>query len=337
VGSNLQDKKLLIYVPTYNRASAIERQLSSLLPQIRGLSSVQLIVSDNASPEPSWAVIKTMMSTFDNAYAQRTPSNIGGNANALLGFTFPLATEYVWILSDDTILASNAIETILGSIDTNPDLISVKMLESQPSRNLFDIRKDGITEVFDSTTWGQFGSLIYSRKFISDSLGQGFAFHESSFPHLAILFDACWKNGIAQVTEVEGKRVFSSLYEDNLSGGVYSLSLAGRSSLLHFANPHEREALAKTWSRANSLGIATFEERHPSAAGASRSALIQYGGLAARWNLFLGRWLYALLRSKFGKYLTERVRGSAVLMGFASKTGVTFFALPANSGGENLN
>ena len=269
-----------------------------------------------------------MLGPCENARAQRTPNNVGGNANALLGFSHPEEADYVWVLSDDTIVAPNAVEAILKQMASGPDLISVRMSERLPPHRSYDIRVDGITEVFQSTSWGQFGSLIYSRKFIGPSLKAGFGFHDSSFPHLAILFDACWKNTDVQVVEVEGRSIFSSSNDENLSGGVYSLSLSGRSALLHFANPEERPGLARRWAKENCFGIAAFEEIHPLAASASKSALVKYGGVWARLYLTLGRWLYGILSSKFGRWLMKKTQNSVFLMKMASGTGITFFTLP---------
>jgi hypothetical protein len=268
------------------------------------------------------------LAPFDNARAQRTPSNVGGNANALLGFSQPEDAEYIWVLSDDTSVSSHAVETILKQVDSKPDLISVKMYDFHPPHASYDIRLDGITEVFQATSWGQFGSLIYSRKFIASSLQAGFGFHDSSFPHLAILFDACWRNPDLGLVEVEGHSIFSASEKENLSGGVYSLSLSGRSSLLHFANPKERPGLARRWAKENCLGIAAYSEIHPLAVGASKSALVKYGGFRARWYLASGRWLYATLSSGFGRRLMIKAQKSKLLMKLASMTGITFFTLP---------
>lgn len=289
---------------------------------------MRLVVSDNSSGDSSWSGIQSMLGPCENARAQRTPNNVGGNANALLGFSHPEEADYVWVLSDDTIVAPNAVETLLNRMASSPDLISLRLLDSHPPRTSYDIRVDGISEVFQSTSWGQFGSLIYSRKFIGPSLEAGFGFHDSSFPHLAILFDACWKNTNVRVVEVEGSSIFSSSNEENLSGGVYSLSLSGRSALLHFANPEERPSLAIRWAKENCFGIAAFEEIHPLAASASKSALVKYGGVWARLYLTLGRWLYGILSSEFGRWLMTKTQNSVFLMKMASRTGIIFFTLP---------
>ena len=297
---------------------------------------MRLVVSDNSSSDGSLLVVQALLATHDNARVQCTPNNIGGNANALLGFSQSEEADYVWVLSDDTIVAPNAVDTILRMMESSPDLISVRMFDFHPPHTSYDIRVDGITEVFQSTSWGQFGSLIYSRSFIGLSLEAGFGFHDSSFPHLAILFDACWRNPNVRIVEVEGSSIFSSSNDENLSGGVYTLSLSGRPSLLHFANPQERRGLARRWAKENCLGIAAFEDIHPVAAGASKSALVKYGGLRAKLNLTLGRWLYRILRSEFGSWLMTRTSDSRFLRTLASKSGITFFTLPDRTSRKKL-
>lgn len=321
--------KLLIFIPTYNRAPTIKRQLMALLPQISQSKSVHLIVSNNCSEDDSEAMIAKMVQGYENAELQTTPANVGANANALNGFSCSFPSDYLWVLSDDTHVAPSAVSKILSAAEGEPDLISITIPGVLPRRQEYDIRVHGIGEVFSSTSWGQFGCLIYSRKYIRNSIDAGYSYHESSFPHLAILFDSCWRSqNPAKVKELVYDEVFEACSDQNLNAGVYSLSLAGRPMLLNFGNPTEARTLAIKWSRSNALGLATFRFKHPVAWSASRYALICFGGFPARINMFLGEFLYLFLRSWIGEKTTKMVSGSGLLTSLAVKTGIVFFTLP---------
>jgi glycosyltransferase involved in cell wall biosynthesis len=321
----MPNASLLIFIPTFNRVTTAVQQVRALMSQIKNNELVQLVVSDNHSLDETFSELTQLTAGQPNVRIERRSGNVGGNGNALLGFSFPAESDYLWILSDDTIVAPGAVEIILKSAALKPDFISIKMESTHPTREGFDISSEGISGVFSSSSWGQFSSVVYSRTFISKSLESGFAFHESSFPHLAVLFDACWRRGYASITEVSGKDIFDNGEKDNMTSGVYTLSLTGRPTLLAFAASHERRKLAIAWSRENSIGLAAFKAQHQMGSLASKALLIRHGGLAARTNLAIGELIFGVQSTKVGGRLVSVVQSNPKLKKLFLSTRITFF------------
>lgn len=100
--------KLTIYIPTYKRPEHLDRLLSVIVPQI--VDGVEVIVSDN-----------DQNSNFNPLYYPqityiRRWQNIGCDGNCLAGLSEG-SGEYVWVLGDDDIPSSDAVEKILSELD----------------------------------------------------------------------------------------------------------------------------------------------------------------------------------------------------------------------------
>lgn len=152
--------KLSICIPTYNRKSKILAQLSRLLPQINKYSTneVEVIVSDNCSSDGTSDELRELH--IINQFELVTQSvNLGLVGN--LYYLFEHARgEYVWFLSDDDILESDAVDSIMGSIlSTNKDFYCLNFrLDTSPDR-LYWNQTDDVLSLFESKTWGGFGLL----------------------------------------------------------------------------------------------------------------------------------------------------------------------------------
>ena len=113
---------LSIAIPTYNRVQLLRQTVELLLPQLR--EGVELIVCDNASSDGTADYLKTLQPTLRHF---RHPQNLGPDANFLSGITESKG-KYVWLLCDDDLPCSNAVEKILAVINEcgNPGLISLR-------------------------------------------------------------------------------------------------------------------------------------------------------------------------------------------------------------------
>lgn len=99
--------KLSICIPTYNRASYLERCLKSIL--VSQDDNLEIIIQDNASPDNTEAVVKTFNDKRIKYFKNDT--NIGGVRNAI-EILEKASGDYVFYLTDDDFLFPNAIKTI---------------------------------------------------------------------------------------------------------------------------------------------------------------------------------------------------------------------------------
>jgi len=116
-------RKLCIAIPTYNRCAELERALNDLLVLIWGgknQNKIEILISNNGSTDNSAGVINEYTKKFECIgvpVLQITNStNIGFDKNLLNCFMGSEA-EYVWYLSDDDIVRSEALQIIFSDIE----------------------------------------------------------------------------------------------------------------------------------------------------------------------------------------------------------------------------
>src|SRR5215467_89544 len=127
---------LTIAIPTYNRARCLRELLSGLTDQLKNESRVELIISDNASPDETTAVVKDFVARGLQVRYIRNATNIGPDANFLQCFE-QAQGKYVWLFSDDDLLVPGGIAKIITYCElANYDLIwlSVHPFEETHSR-----------------------------------------------------------------------------------------------------------------------------------------------------------------------------------------------------------
>lgn len=103
---------LTIAIPTYNRAVYLRQLLQVLLDQLRGETRVELIISDNATPDETPAVVEEFVSRGLGVRYLRNEVNIGPDANFLQCFQMA-SGKYVWIFGDDDIIVPGGISKVL--------------------------------------------------------------------------------------------------------------------------------------------------------------------------------------------------------------------------------
>lgn len=110
---------LTIVIPSYNRKDDITTQVRLLLPQLT--DEVRLIVVDNHSDYDIEALFsddeKQKFSICVNSY------NIGADGNIAKSFEL-CVSEWLWILSDDDHVDSNAVGIVLSEIKKGQDVIT---------------------------------------------------------------------------------------------------------------------------------------------------------------------------------------------------------------------
>ncbi|EKU99500.1 glycosyl transferase [Leptolyngbya sp. PCC 7375] len=117
-------KLLTIAIPTYNRASLLDQQMAWLNEAIHRLeSSVEILISDNASNDETQRVIEKWCPQFSNVQFtnHRQPSNLGPIRN--IEYCIEQAKgKFVWVVSDDDRLRPETLGYIVKHLSEKPDL-----------------------------------------------------------------------------------------------------------------------------------------------------------------------------------------------------------------------
>jgi abequosyltransferase len=111
-GMNSEKPLLTIAIPTYNRSPYLEKLLTVLFDQLVSESRVELIISDNASPDKTPELVADYRQRGLELRYIRNEMNLGPDGNILQCFE-QARGKYVWIFSDDDIIVAGAIAKIL--------------------------------------------------------------------------------------------------------------------------------------------------------------------------------------------------------------------------------
>lgn len=111
--------RLTIAIPTYNGASTIRRALDSIVTQLT--QDVEVVISDNASADGLYDQIKKYLNDVPSIHYFKNDQNLGYDKNVDLCITYAQG-DYVWLFSDNDILAQGGIEKVLQRLSTSERL-----------------------------------------------------------------------------------------------------------------------------------------------------------------------------------------------------------------------
>jgi glycosyltransferase involved in cell wall biosynthesis len=103
---------LTIAIPTHQRAWCLRELLPVLADQLKDEPRVELIISDNASPDETPSVVQDFVNRGLRVRYIRNTQNIGSDANFLQCFERARG-KYVWIFSDDDLIVPGGVARIL--------------------------------------------------------------------------------------------------------------------------------------------------------------------------------------------------------------------------------
>ncbi len=111
--------KLTICIPSFDRSSRAQETIRALLPQVYG-TDIKLLILDNASPVDylkDFSKDPVFVEAMQNGYLaiQRNQVNLGMSANFLRAFEV-VESEWLWLLSDDDEVESQAVERLISAI-----------------------------------------------------------------------------------------------------------------------------------------------------------------------------------------------------------------------------
>lgn len=160
------EKILSILLPTYNRARCIGEQLKRLsLLDKETLLRVEIIVSDNCSPDNTQAVVESYKGELDFTYI-RNKKNIGPDGNFMQCLNKATA-KYAWLLGDDDFLEYGNLSRLLDSLDNGDyGLVHIKQRGDRTDKiQMFTNSEDFLVDI---GVWITFISAnIVNRKYLN--------------------------------------------------------------------------------------------------------------------------------------------------------------------------
>jgi abequosyltransferase len=193
-----QQMKLSICIATYRRAEFIAQTLQCILDQMD--SRVELIVVDGASPDATSSVVVPLLAGVESSRYVREPVNSGvdGDYDRAVGYA---RGEYCWLMTDDDLLAPDAVARVLDALGHGPEAVIVNAqvrsadLSTLLSARLLNVESDreyvgGCESLFsDTANYLTFiGALIVRREIWMSRNRSNYM--GTLFVHVGVLFQA---------------------------------------------------------------------------------------------------------------------------------------------------
>ncbi|MFB5763907.1 glycosyltransferase [Paenibacillus medicaginis] len=111
---------LSICLPTYNREGHLQACLNSIFSQIGATDLVEVIVSDNCSPDGTHEVAARFMEQYPNMRYVRNPGNIGADRNIVQVAQMARGT-FLKLHGDDDYFLPGTLRLLLSTLHNHPD------------------------------------------------------------------------------------------------------------------------------------------------------------------------------------------------------------------------
>ncbi|GAB6011239.1 glycosyltransferase family 2 protein [Viscerimonas tarda] len=157
---------LSLCIPTYNRGRILDLSLSKIKEQLNTVSEpIELIVSDNCSPDDTQAIVKKYIDQGLAIRYIRNSVNLGMDGNFVQCFR-EAKGKYVWLLGDDDILFDNSLSLIIDIL--KEDTYGLLHLQiGSPKKELFSIETDSQKFFSEVSFWITFiSSNIVNTKYV---------------------------------------------------------------------------------------------------------------------------------------------------------------------------
>lgn len=134
--------RLSLCIATFNRAAFIGQTLDALVPQLT--PEVELVVVDGASSDGTADVMAAYLARYPQIVYRRQAENSGVDRDFDKAVHYA-SGDYCWLMSDDDILASDAVATVLAGLSDDPQLLVVNA--DIRTRNLSTVLKANQLEI----------------------------------------------------------------------------------------------------------------------------------------------------------------------------------------------
>jgi len=139
-------KLLSICVPTYNRASYLEKGLLAIFRAIQGYENeIEVRVSDNNSQDNTQEVLEKFKKEFPHLIYSKNSQNIGAERNNAK-LVAESQGEFIWIVGDDDIVLPNSGKFILERLKMGYNSAIINFINIFPP---FDLKGSSIFQFND--------------------------------------------------------------------------------------------------------------------------------------------------------------------------------------------
>lgn len=183
----MENKKLAIAIPTYNRASILRENLELMIEEIKQFS-IPIYISDDSTDGKTILEVEALKKSYEFIYYYKNEPGLGHDKNCIRSLSLPTAA-YIWYLGDSIIIKPEGIKKVLDIIENGQyDFIAV----NAKNRNLdFSSRiyEDGntlLTEIGWHLTLTS--ATIYSNR-IQSFINQLDLVKCKNFPQTALIFE----------------------------------------------------------------------------------------------------------------------------------------------------
>jgi len=199
------ERRLLIYIPTYNRFDKVMAQIRHIEAVILGTGH-HLHVSDNCSTDARYQTLAEQVNPATTTVT-RQPVNVGPDINMISGFLHSGGYDYFWLLSDDDMLLSDGVAQVLQLLATDPEMIYLRDTGFVQELTVETLDQNALLSIVNQGL-GLISRVIYHTGYFLPYVKFGFEYLKSSFPHLATQFAAVGDRGTVKIASYPCDRVF---------------------------------------------------------------------------------------------------------------------------------
>lgn len=159
--------KLTICIPSFDRLSKAKDTIKTLIPQVYG-RDIKILILDNASPVDYFSDFSSdpdLFKAIEDGYLMihRNQVNLGMSANFLRAFEV-VESDWLWLLSDDDEVDQQAVNTLLSAIHLYGEeygFIKFSSIRSRPPTSEFKISSLEEFIKFNSRSANDFNGFIF--------------------------------------------------------------------------------------------------------------------------------------------------------------------------------
>lgn len=182
----MENKLLSILIPTFNRASVLEKTIEQLIC-LSEIYPFTIIICDNASTDSTQEIIAKYTLKYDNIISFCQKRNVGYDRNVAKCYSL-VTTKYMWLLGDSSIINAEKFPYIIEQLKTN-DYDAIIFNGHDTVKNIPSCIYTDISKLLSDLGWHMtlLSTSILKKDFIENINIQ--RFYDTYFIHLGVFFE----------------------------------------------------------------------------------------------------------------------------------------------------